>query len=161
MTIKNWLFALAVLFVCSLSVSAQTATTYDSVDPTVNVGDPGWVTFYFGHSPNGEPGSTALIIQCAFHRAELITNFDVYGQQLVSQFFAVGCIENVSYVSGQRISSFTISGLPLMESLLMSGRDANGNPVTQHLNLHIANAAWIVTGSGRFATNSGSAQVTY
>lgn len=161
MRIQNWLFALAVLFVCSLSVSAQTATTYDSVDPTVNVGDPSWVTFYFGHSPNGEPGTTALIIQCAFHRAELITNFDVYGLQLVSQFFAIACTENVSYVRGQRVSSFTVNGFPLTESLVMYGRDANGNPVTQHLNLGVANAAWTVTGSGRYATNSGSARITY
>jgi hypothetical protein len=165
MKIKNLLFALAVLLVYSLSASAQTLTTYTNIDVVVNAGDHSWVTFYFGHLPNGEPGSTALIVQCAFHRAELITNYDAYGEQMTSQFFAVTCSQQgPTYVNGVPTTTWTLNAIPLSESLVMYPGYWGGP--TQSLNLTITNATWAFAGycghghcSGPGA--SGGAEIAY
>ena len=152
------LAALAVLF----SIPSHAQTTQTSVDvPFVNAGDHSWVTFYFGHLANGESGSTALIVQCAFHRAELITNYDVYGQQMGSQFFAVTCSQTGPiYVNGKPTTTFTLNATPLFESLVMYG----WNRPTTNFNLTINNASWTVsgyTGHGAVPTTSGAAEITY
>ena len=144
-----------------MAVHFTDQTTQQSVDyPFFNAGDHSQVTFYFGHLPNGEPGTTALIIQCAFNRAELITNFDVYGQQMGSQFFAVTCSHvGPTWVNGQRTDTYTLNATPLAESLVMYGTNENGNPVTSNLNLIVNSATWTVTGT-RGAKSSGGAEIT-
>ena len=149
------------LFVVAFAVGASAQTPQDAIQVAANVGDPSWGTFVFGHTQNGQPGETELIVQCDFHRAELITNFDVYGQQRVSQFFAVTCAESVTYQNFQRVATFTVNAVPLYESLIMSGRDANGNPVTENLNLIVDHATWTVKGGGRWETTSGNAGIAY
>lgn len=163
MRIKTWfagvVFALASLM--TVPSWAQTLTPQDSVQVAVNVGDPSWATFIFGHPVNGEPGVTELIVQCDHQRAELITNFDVYGHQLVSQFFTVACNETITYQNGVRVITFSLNATPLYESLLMQGRDANGNLVMQNLNLIVDGAQWVVRNPGRWETASGAAEIAY
>ncbi|HWX38990.1 MAG TPA: hypothetical protein VNY09_07085 [Candidatus Sulfotelmatobacter sp.] len=156
------LLALAALAVL-LSIPLHAQTTQTNVDvPFVNAGDHSWVTFYFGHLANGEPGATALIVQCAFHRAELITNFDVYGQQMGSQFFAVTCSQvGPTFVNGKPTTTYTLNGTPLNESLVMYGVNAAGNYVTENLNLIINNASWTASGYGRSTSTSGGAELAY
>ena len=156
--ILGLLFAL--LIVSAPSAKAQ--TTYNSIEVSINTGDPSWATFYFGHAPNGTPGTTALIIQCDFDRAELITNFDVYGRQMTSQFFSVTCTRNGPFFEyGQRIISYTVYPTPLHPSLLMTGTDSNGNKVTQNLNLTIHSAGWTMEGYGSGTKDTGSAEIAY
>lgn len=161
---KKLLWGLVLGLAFALPSCAQ--TTYTNVDgPLVNAGDHSWVTFYFGHPPNGEPGSTALIIQCGFHRAELITNFDVYGEQMVSDFFAVTCSQNgPSFINGKPTTTYTLNATPLSESLVMYGTNAYGNPVTQNVNLVVNSVTWTVsgyTGRGAVAAMTGSAGIVY
>jgi hypothetical protein len=154
MKIKNLLFALAVMLVCSLSISAQTSTAYSNIETGVNAGDHSWVTFYFGHPVNGEPGTTELIVQCGLHRAELITNADVYGEQKVSQFFAVTCTQSpTTIVNGNPTTTFTLNSTPLFESLVMYPGYWGGP--TQSLNLTITGATWTFSGSCGFGRCSG------
>ena len=54
-----------------------------------------------------------------------------------------------------------LNATPLYESLVMTGTDANGNKVTQSLNLTVNTASWTMTGYGRSAKDTGSAQITY
>jgi hypothetical protein len=153
------LAALAVLF----AVPSHAQTTYTSVDvPFPNAGDHSWVTFYFGHLPDGEPGSTALLIQCAFNRAELITNYDVYGQQMASQFFAVTCSQSApKFVNYKYTVTYTLNSTPLSESLVMYGTNSSGYPVTENLNLTVNNATWTTSGGGRALSVNGGAGITY
>ena len=146
------------LFILTLAIPSHAQTTRDSVDvPFVNAGDHSWVTFYFGHLPNGEPGTTALIIQCAFNRAELITNFDMYGQQMGSQFFAVTCSHTgPTFVNGERVDTYTLNATPLIESLVMYGEFGS-----QNLTLMVNSATWTITGYGRGAKVTGGAQIAY
>ena len=137
-----------------LAAGVRALTTYNSVEVSINGGDPSWATFYFGHIPNGQPGSTALIIQCDYDRAELITNFDVYGEQMSSRFFGVTCTKNSP-------KSYTLNATPLTESLVMYGRDANGDLIKQNLNLTIHSATWTMIGYGSTAQDEGSAQISY
>lgn len=148
-------------FVLLFGAGARGQTPQDAIQVSANPGDPSWGTFVFGHTQNGQPGETELIVQCDFHRAELITNFDVYGLQRVSQFFAVSCAESVTYQNFQRVATFTVNAVPLYESLIMSGRDQNGNSVTENLNLIVDHATWTVKGGGRWETTSGSAGIAY
>lgn len=161
---KKLLWGMVLALPFALPLHAQ--TSYTDVDsPFVNAGDHGWVTFYFGHLPNGEPGTTALVIQCAFHRAELITNYDVYGEQMVSDFFAVTCSQNGPvFVNGKPTTTYKLNAVPLNESLVMYGTNAYGVPVTQDLSLVVNGATWTVsgyTGRGASATITGSAAIAY
>lgn len=153
----------AALFLSSGRVSAGTEpATADSLEVSINAGDQGWATFIFGHPIDGTPGTTVLVIQCGFDRAELITNYDVYGQQMGSQFFAVTCTQNgPSFVNGERVISYTLNATPLFESLVMRGRDSNGNTVIKDLKLTINSASWTVEGYGRGAKDTGRAQIVY
>lgn len=153
------LAALAVVF----ARPSHAQIMYTSVDvPFVNAGDHSWATFYFGHLPNGEPGSTALIVQCDFNRAELITNYDVYGQQMSSHFFAVTCTQTAPvFVNGKLIITYTVHATPLSESLVMYGVNASGNYVTENLNLTVNSATWTSSGVGRSLTTSGGADIVY
>lgn len=135
---RNLWFLIALLVVGATVALAQSAV-YDNIATQVNVGDFGWGTFIYGHGVNGQPGTTELRIQCDFHRAELITNFDVYGQQMTSQFFAVTCTPTGAH-------SYVLNGTPLNESLVMTGTDANGQTITENLNLSVNSASWQVTG---------------
>lgn len=153
---------LGLLMVAGAAWAQSGPTAYDALFVSANVGDPAWATFVFGHEVNGESGVTELIVQCDQHRAELVTNFDVFGQQLVSQFFTVGCVESpVTFPGGKRTQTFTVNAVPLYESLVMTGRDANGNLVTQNLTLVVNGATWTVKGGGRWQTDSGSAEIAY
>ena len=151
------------LFAVAFVVGASAQTSYQSTDVHVNVGDHSWATFYFGHEPNGEPGSTALIVQCAFHRAELITNYDVYGEQMGSQFFAVTCSQQGPvFINGVPTTTWTVNATPLFESLVMYG--ANRPP--ENLNLQVMSVSWTFAGfcghgkcSGPGAT--GSSEIVY
>lgn len=153
---------LAGLLFISMAMTAKAQTTYDSTDVKVNVGDHSWATFYFGHEPNNEPGSTALIVECLFHRAELITNYDST-EQMVSQFFAVTCSQQGPvFVNGVPTTTWTVNATPLFESLVMYG--ANG--ATENLNLQVMSVTWTFAGfcghgkcSGPGA--SGNAQIVY
>ena len=150
------------LLLCVIAVRADAPMTRDSIEVSVNAGDQSWATFYFGHLPDGTPGSTALIIQCAYDRAELITNFDVYGEQMSSQFFAVTCTRTGPYYpNGVRTVSYAVNAVPLAESLVMTGTDANGNTVKQNLNLTVNSATWTIEGYGRYAKDSGQSEITY
>lgn len=160
MKIRQVLLGVLLVFALMFGITARAQTPDTSVGLSVNVGDPSWSTFIFGHAVNGEPGASELIIQCDYKRAEFITNFDVYGQQLVSNFFPVTCAETVSFVNGQRVTTFNLN-VPPPEALVMSGRDANGTPVTSYLVLTISSANWVVRGGGRWQTDSGSSQITY
>ena len=153
----------AALFLSSGRVSAGTEPVLaNSMEVSVNAGDQGWATFFFGHPPDGTPGTTALIIQCTYDRAELITNFDVYGQQMSSHFFAVTCTRNgPSFVNGQRVISYTLNATPLVESLVMTGTDSNGNKVVQNLNLTVNSASWTVQGYGTGAKDTGKAEIAF
>ena len=144
------LFALLVVS----ALSAKPIPTDNSLEVSINAGDPSWATFIFGHPPNGTQGTTELIIQCDFDRAELITNFDVYGEQMTSRFFAVTCTRNGASFS------YTLNGTPLHESLVMTGTGPNGK-VVQNFNVTINDASWTKTGSGVYAKNTGSAEITY
>lgn len=44
---------------------ARGQTPQDAIQVSANVGDPSWATFVFGHTQNGQPGETQLIVQCA------------------------------------------------------------------------------------------------
>lgn len=147
----------------AFAVGASAQTTYDSINqPALNAGDHSWATFFFGHGIDGEPGTTELIVQCAFHRAELITNFDVFGEQMASQDFAVTCSSQTVWKNGVPTSTWTVNGTPLNESLVMYGY----NGATSNLNLQVLSATWTFAGfcghghcSGPGA--SGSAQIVY
>lgn len=145
-----------VLVLAVLPLWAQSGTVYDSVLANfvnVNSGNPGWATFYFGHPVNGEPGTTALIIQCGFHRAELLTDFDAVGQRQ-SQFFAVTC-SGTTAGEYYRTLTFTLNSAPLQESLVMYASDGT----TTNLNLTVNSATWTVTNPGRAQKTSGSAEI--
>lgn len=150
------------LFLLTFAMGAKAQTTYDSTDMKVNSGDHSWATFYFGHEPNGELGSTALIVECLFHRAELITNYDS-NEQMVSQFFAVTCSQNGPiFVNGIPTTTWTVNATPLFESLVMYG----SNGTTENLNLQVVSVTWTFAGycghgkcSGPGA--SGNAQIVY
>lgn len=144
---RTGMCSLVLVLAFAIPSHAQTApTTYTSIEyPFVNAGDHSWVTFYFGHAVNGEPGTTALIVQCAFHRAELITNFDVYGEQAVSDFFAVTCSQQgPTFANGVPTTTWTLNATPLVESLVMY---PSGGGTPQPLNLTINNATWTFAGS--------------
>jgi hypothetical protein len=154
------------LFMLGFAVGASAQTTYTSIDtPQVNAGDHSWVTFHFGHETNGEPGETVLIVQCAFHRAELITNYDVYGEQMTSQFFAVTCTQSpTTMVNGYPTTTWTVNSTPLSESLVMYPGYWGGP--TQSLNLVLNSASWTFSGyCGRGHCSgpgtSGGAEITY
>lgn len=153
------LFTLALMFG---AVSGHAQTQQTSVQIAVNAGNPSWATFVFGHTVDGEPGTTELLVQCDLHRAELITNYDVYGMQMGSQFFYVSCPSpTITFLNGFRQFSYTVNGLPLMESLEMTGVDEHGNTITESLSLGIATLAWTATSSGRHWNGSGSATIMY
>jgi hypothetical protein len=163
MNIFKKLFAIAVL-VLGMSCVSRAQTTYQNVEVGVNAGDHSWATFYFGHPLNGSAGTTALFVQCAFHRAELITDYDYldqYQQQMVSEFFAVNCSMTSGYVGGVYTTTYTINATPLMESLVMRGTNYYGQPVTQPLNLILNSGSWLVSGGGRYTKTTGSSEITY
>jgi hypothetical protein len=156
------LAGLAIALLVATPSHAQ--TTYPSVAVGVNAGDHSWATFYFGHTLNGEAGTTALFVQCAFHRAELVTDYDYldqYQEQMVSEFFAVNCSSTSGYINGVYTTTYTVNATPLMESLVMVGTNYYGQQVTQPLNLIVNSASWSVSGSGRYTKTSGSSEITY
>jgi hypothetical protein len=134
------------LFVFGMVTGASAQTSYTNVElPFVNAGDHGWVTFYFGHTLNGEPGVTEFIIQCGMHRAELITNAGVYGEQMQSQFFAITCTQSpTTIVDGYPTTTYTLNAVPLSESLVMYPGFWGGP--TSSLNLTISSASWTYSG---------------
>ena len=160
------IMAVVLMIMSILAAPALAESTYTSIDrPFVNAGDHSWVTFYFGHLPNGEPGTAALIVQCAFHRAELIINFDVYGMQMTSRFFAVTCSQSGPiFVGGKPTTTYTLNATPLNDSLVMYGVNASGNLVTENLNLTTISATWTVSGyagNGATPTVTGGAEIAY
>lgn len=143
-----------VLALAVLPLWAQ-STAYDNVGLNVNVGNPSYATFIFGHRPDGQPGTTELVIQCSFDRAELFTNVGVYGQQAQSQFFAATCTESESEQDGLRVLTFTLDSAPLAEALVMYGY----NGAKTNLNLTINGATWTVTNPSRWQKWTGSSQI--
>lgn len=90
-TLRNRYIALGtmLLFVASLA----RATTLDSTNVIVNVGEPDQVTFYFGPLVGG----TQVIIQCHYNRGFYITDSNVYGKQQESAFLLPdGCALNIN-----------------------------------------------------------------
>jgi hypothetical protein len=162
---KKLVTFVALVIALLVAIPSYAQTTYPSVAVGVNAGDHSWVTFYFGHTPDGEPGTTVLIVQCAFNRAELITNYEVYGEQMTSQFFAATCTQSpTTIVNGYPTTTWTLNSTPLVESLVMYPGYWGGP--TQSLNLTINGATWTFTGycgrghcSGPGAT--GAAEITY
>ena len=158
--------AVVLMIMSVLAVPALAQSPNTSIDsPFVNAGNHGWVTFYFGHLPNGEPGTAALIVQCTFHRAELITNFDVYGMQMVSRFFPATCSQSGPIlVGGQPTTTYTLD-TPINEwQLAMYGVNASGSQVINHLNLTVNSATWTVSGyagGGAIPTVTGGAEIAY
>lgn len=145
----------------AFAAGASAQTPQDAIQVSANPGDPSWGTFVFGHTQNGQPGETELIVQCDMHRAWLITDFDAYGLQLVSNFFTVSCTQSTGFVNGKRQFKFTVYPTPLVNTLTMTGRDAGGNVVTDYLTLTLTSANWTVLGGGRWETTSGSAGIAY
>lgn len=91
-----------------------------------------------------------LVVQCDYNRAELITNFDVYGQQESADFFDISCTSSVSYSNGWRIVHYTVNATPLTVDVMMHGY----NGVTQPLTLTVDSASWQATAEN-FHTESG------
>jgi hypothetical protein len=67
-------------------------STHKSDFVSIDTGDPSWASLDFGDLVT-LVGDTELIIQCDFNRAELITNFHVYGKQMSSDFLPITCTE--------------------------------------------------------------------
>ena len=135
---------------CLLSSAfAFAKTTYKSDYVNIDGGDPGWASFYFGTSVN-LVGDTVLIIQCGFNRAELITNFQVYGKQMSSDFFPITCTE----VSPR---NFVLDARPFTVNLTMYGY----KNTPQNLTLKVDSANWHTVGHGRYAEHIGAAEIAY
>lgn len=153
--------ALAVMLF-AFAVMGHAQTTQSSISVGVNAGDHSWATFTFGHSIDGEPGATQLIVQCAFHRAFLITNFDVYGEQQEGELNNILCVQKPTVmVDGYPSTTWTVQATPFTTLVLMNG---SGSP--QPLNVTLTDASWTFTGycgHGRCAGPgaTGSATITY
>jgi hypothetical protein len=131
------------------SAFAFSQTTYKSDYVNINTGDPGWASFYFGNSVT-LVGDTELIIQCDFSRAELITNFQVYGKQMSSDFFPITCTE-------VNPKNFILDATPFTVNLTMYGY----NNTPQNLTLTVDSANWHTVGKGRYAEHIGAAEIAY
>lgn len=140
--------ALSILALLMMSTVALAQTTYTSVQANVNIGEPERVIFIFGHVPNGQPGTTELVLQCDFQRGWLITNFDVYGMTQSSNDFPIMCTE-----TGPK--AFVLNGTPFTENLTMT----DGSQLT----LKVNSAAWqlVPCRQSRWGCPVGSAQIAY
>jgi hypothetical protein len=161
------LLALALLFV-GASMHAQSAPTYTTNIVSVNVGNPSWASFYFesvpGYTGPGWESSTALIIECDFNRAELITGFDQYGKLMQSQFFPVNCQPpKYTTVGGYRVVEEALNNTPFTVNLTMQGHDASGNLISAPLTLTVGPTNWQMRFCGRGCNHldQGSSQITY
>lgn len=135
---------------CLLSSAfGYTQTTYKSDYVNIDGGDPGWASFYFGTSVN-LVGDSVLIIQCDFNRAELITNFQVYGKQMSSDFFPITCTE-------VKARNFILDATPFTVNLTMYGY----NNTPQNLTLTVDSANWHTVGHGRYAYGVEAAKIEY
>lgn len=158
MNLRTLITAVAVAALGLLACTSRAQTTYESEFVNVNVGNPGFATFVFAEpNPPSQTGSTQLIIQCNFNRAELITNTGVYGQQAQSAFFHITCDSTSGTQGGFKTETVTLNGTPLSESLTMTY--ANGN--SYQLNLTINSATWTVVNPGAHQKVSGSAEIVY
>ena len=124
-------------------------TTYKSDFVSIDGGDPSWASFYFGDSVT-LVGDTALIIQCDFNRAELITNFQVDGKQMSSDFFPITCTE-------VNAKHFVLDATPFRVNLTMYGY----NNTPQNLALTVDSANWHTVVHGRYAEHIGAAEIVY
>lgn len=139
------LAVLALFLVSTPAVYAQ--TTYNSISVQGQPGEPR-ASFYFGHSPNGEPGTTVLEVQCDFKRAWLITNYGTT-QEETSSNLAISCS------SSNPAGPYTVESTPLTGTLTMY---QGGNPVGT-VTLTINSASFTV--SGRYHPSTGAASITF
>jgi hypothetical protein len=139
------------------------ASTYNTSIVSINVGNPGWASFYFetvpGYTGPGWEGSSALIIQCNFSRAELITGFDVYGKQASSQFFPINCTPSETVVNGYNVYHETLNNTPFTVNLTMYSYNGPTSPLT----LTVGATEWQERLCGRYCNHedAGSSQISY
>ena len=131
------------------SAFAFAQSTHKSDFVSIDTGDPSWASLYFGDSVT-LVGDTVLIIQCDFNRAELITNFHVYGKQMSSDFFPITCTE----VNPRH---FVLDATPFTVNLTMYGY----NTTPENLTLTVDSANWRTVVHGRQAEHIGTAKITY
>jgi len=130
-----------------LAASLVRASTLESTNVIVNVGEPDQVTFYFGPIVGG----TQVIIQCHYNRGFYITNFYVSGQQQESEFLLPnGCTPNINDPN----YAYTVNGTPF-----------TFHADTQNQDVTIDFASWLSVrqgcgrGSNCYKNSKGSAEI--